>query len=243
MGLDYKCFCGENLRYSQSEDSWSCPNAHEVYPCKNCKSKGKNVPLQWIAQYQRWYCYECKEYAAASEELQGYKLGIPRGSRVDEFCLYCQNLEFTQNGAHLRCRMGIPRFWEPAISDVTIRPTGSGKGVSSICGQSSRISFGSNAFSERANLQTHIENMVKKQIENHEKEAAPIEMYRIEFAGEGSADFGMNVFRMPVNRDNVVGGRRTITVDARKKRIWVNLGLKSSGFLSGFSKLAVGFAG
>jgi hypothetical protein len=68
-------------------------------------------------------------------------------------------------------------------------------------------------------------------------------MYRIEFAGTDTADFGMNVFRMPVNRDNVVGGRRTITVDARKKRIWVNLGLKSSGFLSGFSKLAVGFAG
>jgi hypothetical protein len=112
--LDYKCFCGANLRYSQSENGWVCPNGHEVYACNNCKSQGKNIPLQWIGQYQRWYCYECQEYAGASEELQGYRLGIPRGSRVDGFCLYCQNLEFTQNGTHLKCRIGIPRFWERA---------------------------------------------------------------------------------------------------------------------------------
>ena len=241
--MDYKCFCGANLRYSQSEDRWLCPNGHEVYTCKNCKSQGKSIPLQWIAQYQRWYCYECQQYAAASEELQGYKLGIPRGSRVDEFCLYCRNLEFTQNGTHLKCRMGIPRFWEPAISDVTIRPTGSGKGVSGLCAQSSSVSVGSSVFSERANLREHIENLVKKQIKNHEMEAAPIEMYRLESTGTSTADLGMNVFHMPVNRDNVVGGRQTVTVDAKTKKIWVHLGPKQSGFASRLIKLGVGLTG
>jgi hypothetical protein len=74
-------------------------------------------------------------------------------------------------------------------------------------------------------------------------EVAPIEMYRIESTGTSTADLGMNVFHMPVNRDNVVGGRRTVTVDAKTKKIWVHLGPKQSGFASGLTKLAVGFTG
>jgi hypothetical protein len=32
--------------------------AHPVYPCAHCRS-----PLQWIHQYQRWYCAACQQYA------------------------------------------------------------------------------------------------------------------------------------------------------------------------------------
>jgi hypothetical protein len=38
-----------------------------VYACKQCGAKGKNIPLQWIKEYQRWYCYECKQYAPSSD--------------------------------------------------------------------------------------------------------------------------------------------------------------------------------
>ncbi|MEM2130739.1 MAG: tetratricopeptide repeat protein [Candidatus Bathyarchaeia archaeon] len=62
MELEYKCFCGESLLYSPNDNKWFCPYSHTVYLCKKCESKGKKTPLQWIKQYQRWYCYECKEY-------------------------------------------------------------------------------------------------------------------------------------------------------------------------------------
>jgi phage tail protein X len=73
MDLDYKCFCGVNLRCSQSEDRWWCPNAHEVYTCKNSKSGGKSIPLQWIANYQRWYRYECQQYVLTTHTRDARK--------------------------------------------------------------------------------------------------------------------------------------------------------------------------
>jgi Flp pilus assembly protein TadD len=65
--MDYTCYCGARLRYAPEENKWSCPQAHQVYICRKCEARGKSVPLQWIQQYERWYCYECREYAPTSK--------------------------------------------------------------------------------------------------------------------------------------------------------------------------------
>jgi hypothetical protein len=265
--MDYKCYCGATLKYSR-DGKWFCPNGHTIYTCKKCEALGRNTPLQWIPSYQQWYCYECKQYAPstpstkknveeASEEeydellegedeedevkVSGYKLGIPRGSRVDEFCFMCKNLEFTQNNTHIRCRMKIPRFLEPATSEVTIRPTGAGKGVSGICGQASFIS--GDALLNLQSWREYIEKIVEKQIENHEKEAAPVEMYRIEFVGASTADAGVNATRIPISRDSIIGGRITVTIDDANQKVWVHAATKKSGFLTGLAKVVGGIAG
>lgn len=265
--MDYKCYCGATLKYS-SDGKWFCPNGHVVYACKTCEALGRSTPLQWIPGYQRWYCYECKQYASTSatkknaeetnegeeyEELleeageegevkvSGYTLGIPRGSRVDEFCFMCKNLEITQNNTHIRCRLKIPRFLEPAISEITIRPTGAGKGVSGICAQASFIS--GDVLLNLQNWREYIEKIVEKQIENHEEEAAPIEMYRIEFAGTSTADAGVDATKIPVSRDSIISGRVTVTIDNANQKVWAHAETKKSGFLAGFAKLMGGIAG
>jgi hypothetical protein len=35
---------------------------------------GRSTPLQWIQQYQRWYCYACKEYAPSTTTGQAEKV-------------------------------------------------------------------------------------------------------------------------------------------------------------------------
>lgn len=263
--MEYKCYCGATLKCSH-DGKWFCPNGHPVYTCKKCEALGKNTPLQWVSQYQRWYCYECREYASKSVaeekieeeedfldeeefleeekevEVSGYILGIPRGSRVDEFCFMCKHLKFTQNNTHIKCGMNIPRFLEPAISEVTIRPTGASRGISGMCAQASFISD-EDALLTLQEWREFIEKIVEKQIENHEDEAEPTEMYRIEFVGATTADGGANATKVPVSRDSIVGGRITVTIDSENGKIWVHAGTKKSGFLSGFAKVIGGIAG
>lgn len=33
------------------------PSQPQSYPCQQCRT-----PLQWVAQYQRWYCGQCQQY-------------------------------------------------------------------------------------------------------------------------------------------------------------------------------------
>jgi hypothetical protein len=236
--------------------------------CKNCEALGKSIPLQWIPQYQRWYCYECEQYATSSTSLKqakdadkeesredledehdeeeevvtgAYTLGLARGSRIDGFCFGCRHLIFTQNNAHLRCEMNIPRYLEPALPDVTIRPTGAGKGISGICGQMETVS--ENQVLNLMQWQEYFQKQIEKQIRSHEKDVVPIEMYRIEFLGENTADLGVNVVPIQVSRDNITGGRFIILVDALAKKVWVHAGNEKSGFMVGFAKLIGGFAG
>jgi hypothetical protein len=68
--MQYYCHCGAFLNYSNTSDTWLCPNGHANYKCVDCFSHGKSIPLQWIAQYQRWYCYECKKYAPLIDASQ-----------------------------------------------------------------------------------------------------------------------------------------------------------------------------
>jgi len=230
--LDYKCHCGATLNYSPKDGNWSCPNGHSVYTCKKCESAKKSTPLQWIPQYQRWYCYECKDYAQSTtvkraEEIEGYTTEIPKGSRVDEFCFLCRYLEFTQYNTHVRCGLNVPRYQEPAISDITVRPIGSGKGISSKCAQISSPSQETLMNLER--WRNYIEERVAKQIENHEKVAKPVEMHRVAFIG-GTAtmmgqglDFsGAKAVSVTANRDNVLGGGATVVVDKTRRNLWVH---------------------
>jgi hypothetical protein len=230
--MDYKCHCGAVLRYYPTDKKWVCSNGHPVYTCKECEAAGKSTPLQWVQQYQRWYCYECQEYApqtktSQTEEIKGYTLEIPKGSRVDEFCFMCDFLEFTQNNTHVKCGLNVPRYREPAISEITIRPIGSGKGINSKCMQLSAPS--DTRMMNLLEWKNHIEYRVSKQIENHEKEAAPIEMYRIEFfggmvtaMGQGLADSGAKAAPLPVSRDSTVGGRTTVTIDRTDMTAWIH---------------------
>jgi hypothetical protein len=68
--MDYFCYCGARLNYSNSDNEWHCANGHFAFKCKECTSQGKSIPLQWIAQYQRWYCFECRQYAPTKESSQ-----------------------------------------------------------------------------------------------------------------------------------------------------------------------------
>lgn len=63
--MNYACYCGAQLQLAPEGNRWICPHGHQVYACKRCEAMGKNTPLQWIEQYQRWYCYTCQEYAPA----------------------------------------------------------------------------------------------------------------------------------------------------------------------------------
>lgn len=250
--LNYVCHCGATLKYSSKGEKWLCPNGCEVYSCKTCGAAGRNVPLQWIAQYQRWYCYECKEYVSSTtseeEKIEGYTLEIPKGSRVDEFCFRCRHLKFTQNNTHVKCELNVPRYQEPAISEITVRPEGSGKGglgglVADICYKISIL---------KVNLQNwlvYIENRVAKQIENHEKDAAQIETYRIEFIGgdvmamgQGLDRSGAKAYQTPVNRDSMLTSGTTVTIDKTYMKVWVRAP-KPSGIVKGVSKFMGAIAG
>lgn len=258
--MDYKCHCGESLQYGSGEKRWFCPQGHQVYACKQCEAQGKSTPLQWIQQYQRWYCYECKQYATASsstgslEEISTkvteepgededvneadddyeeeeddseatgqYTIGIVQGSRIDEFCFSCRNLQFTQNNTRLKCAIGIPRYGEPLVQDVTIRPIGSGKGVSSICGQLSGIS--GDALHNMTEWLMYFEKQTKRQITSHEKVANPLEMYRIDILGSNTYEMGADAKLLPVNRDSLLKGVVAL-IDNTKKKVWVHIPIK-----------------
>jgi hypothetical protein len=162
-----------------------------------------------------------------AEEIEGYTIEIPKGSRVDEFCFLCRYLEFTQYNTHVRCGLGVPRYQEPAISDITIRPIGSGKGVSSKCYKLSEAS--GETLINLMNWKAYIENRVVKQIENHEKTAEPIEMYRIAFIGgtatmmgQGLDSSGAKAVSVTPNRDSVLEGGATVVVDKTRRNLWVH---------------------
>ena len=57
--------------------------------CSVCESLGKNTPLQWIAQYQRWYCYECKQYTPASNSNVDTSTAKIETNRSVLFCSKC----------------------------------------------------------------------------------------------------------------------------------------------------------
>jgi hypothetical protein len=258
--MDYKCHCGASLQYESREKRWFCPHGHQVYACMQCDAQGKSTPLQWMQQYQRWYCYECKQYAPSSsstgsleeistkvtqaageeelgdeedddhEEEEGnseavgqYAIGIVQGSRIDGFCFSCRNLKFTQNNTRLKCAIGIPRYGEPLIHDVTIRPIGSGKGVSSICGQLSGIS--GDALHNLTEWLTYFEKQTKRQIRSHEKVANPLEMYRIDILGFNTCEMGADAKLLPVNRDSLLKGVVAL-IDNTKKKVWVHIPIK-----------------
>jgi hypothetical protein len=262
--MDYRCYCGEKLCYSQEDDRWFCPRGHGVYSCKQCAAKGKNTPLEWIPQYQRWYCLECKQYAQSStptktaedttrqktEELEenegeeefeiaeediqlgNYKLGFTQGSRVDEICFNCRHLVFTENNTHLKCNRGQPYFSEPEIAEVTIRPTNCPKCQMkryNVC-----LEFNGLPISDVLNSQKwkeYIEKQVRKQIINHEKDAAPVEMYRIEFIDTNPAVEGARAVPFPITRENIMEGRVFALIDKTNRKIWTYAGVKEPGKL------------
>lgn len=255
--MNYVCHCGASLRYEPAEKRWLCPQGHQVYACAKCAKLGKSVPLQWIPQYQRWYCYECREYASTSsssekseeasieaaeeseeeddedlieeehndEEIGQYALGIVQGSRIDDFCFLCRNLEFTQNNTHLRCSAGIPRYTEPLIQDITLRPTGAGKGVSGICGQMSDLSHSDSVTMTQ--WLTYFEEQTRKQIRSHEKSADAIEMYRIDLLGSNTYDIGAGAKRLAVNRDNLLKGV-AVVIDKTNEKVWIHFPMEES---------------
>ena len=194
-----------------------------------------------MQQYQRWYCYECREYAPnpssqgkqeeksgnETEKLaEGYTLGIVQGSRVDAFCFGCKYLRLTQNNTRLICanERALPkRYSEPLIHDVTIRPSGTGMGRLGVCfGLSSLITRSTDALMNMAEWQNYFEEQTKRQIESHEKVAASVEMYRIDFLGSSTQEFGARVIQLPVNRESLQDGIVVVIERARKKRVWIH---------------------
>jgi len=259
--MDYTCYCGAKLRYVPDGNKWFCPQGHQVHTCKQCETMGKSTPLQWIEEYRRWYCYECKQYAVSpastktTEEIdkeklrelvedeekevepRKYAMGFAQGSRVDEVCFGCRHLQFIENNALLKCGRNQLMFSEPAISSVTIRPQGCpkcrmGKLAWNMCGECSFLSG-----EPLANLQKwkeYIEKQVQEQILSHEKDAAPIEMYRVEFLDKNPAVEGALVTLYPIKRESILEGRVLVMIDKPSKRVWVYAGVKEPGrFFSG----------
>jgi hypothetical protein len=239
-----------------------------VYSCKQCSAAGKNTPLEWIPQYQRWYCRECRQYAPSSastktvedtsqqeaEEVEededevesefaeesiqpgNYTLGFAQGSRVDDICFNCRHLMFTENNTRLKCGRDQPYFSDPAIAEVTIRPIDGPKcrmGTYKAC-----LEFNGVPDDYVINMQKwreYIENQVRKQILSHEKDAASIEMYRIEFIDTNPAVEGAKAVPLPIKRENVMEGRVLAVIDKPNKKVWVYAGVKEPGkFFTGF---------
>jgi len=258
--MDYTCHCGARLQSSSKENKWICPNGHDVYTCKRCEALGKTTPLEWIPQYQRWYCRECEQYAPLSgstkgsnemseEELEeliegeseeeiepgNYTLGFTQGSRVYAVCFMCRNLLFTENNTHLRCAANM--FAEPAISQVTIRPADAPKckmcAYPPVCLELKQIPV--NDIYTLQKWAEYMEKQVQKQIVSHEKDVAPIEMYRIEFVDTNPAVEGAKATPCPVKRESVLEGRVLVTIDKPNKKVWAYAGVKEPGrFFTGF---------
>lgn len=260
--MDYICYCGAQLQLAPEGNRWVCPQGHQVYACKRCEAMGKNTPLQWIQEYQRWYCQECKQYATSStstkstEEINKqeaerlveseekevepgkYTMGFAQGSRVDEMCFSCRHLQFVENNTLLKCGRSQPMFSEPAISSVTIRPQDCPK-----C-RMGRLAW--NACSEFACLsgeslmtfqqwKEYVAKQVRKQILSHEKDVAPIEMYHVEFLDKNPAVEGAIVTPSPLKRESILEGRVLVMIDKPNKKVWAYSGVKEPGrFFSGF---------
>lgn len=222
---------------------------------------GKSIPLQWIPQYQRWYCYECKQYPTSSaitktaeeinKEKSGeaveseenkvesgqYTMGFEQGSRVDEICFSCRNLQFVENNTFLKCARNQLMFSEPAITSVTVRLQDCPKCRMGRHAWSTCQDYASLSGEPLMNLQKwkqHIEKQMKKQIVSHEKDAAPIEMYHVEFLDKNPAVEGAIVKPCQIKRENILEGRVLVTIDKPNKKVWAYTGVKEPGrFFSG----------
>lgn len=142
---------------------------------------------------------------------------------------------FTENNTRLKCSRDQPYFSEPAIAEVTIRPFDAPKcrmGRYGVC-----LEFNGLPLSEATNLQQwkeYIESQVGKQVLSHEKDAAPIEMYRIEFIDTNPAVEGARATQFPVKRESLMEGRVLVTIDRTNRKIWAYAGVKEPGkFFSG----------
>lgn len=229
-----------------------------MYACKQCDASGRNTPLQWIQEYQRWYCYECKQYvpiSASTKEINKeesgkpveteekevepgkYTMGFARGSRVDEVCFSCRHLQFAENNTLLKCDRNQPMFSEPAIYSVTIRPQDSpkcrmGRLAFNPCGEFSFLS--GEPLQSLQKWKEYIEKQLQDQILSHEKGAAPIETYRVEFLDKNPAVEGAIVTPYPLKRGSILEGRVLVIIDKPNKKVWAYAGVKEPGrFFSG----------
>lgn len=150
-----------------------------------------------------------------------YTLGIVQGSRVDEFCFSCKSLKFIKNDTRLKCnaRFGasMHRYLEPLLQDVTIRPEGS----AGVCLQISAMR--GDDLAEKLKRKEYFETQTRRQIENHEKVANPVEMYRVDFVGYSqNGDIGAHVRQVPVNRDSLREGD-VVVVDKVNRKVWMHI--------------------
>lgn len=229
-----------------------------MYACKQCDASGRNTPLQWIQEYQRWYCYECKQYvpiSASTEEISKeesgkpveseekeiesgkYTMGFARGSRVDEVCFSCRHLQFAENNTLLKCGQNQPMFSEPAVSSVTIRPQDCpkcrmGRLAFNPCGEFSYLS--GEPLQNLQKWREYIEKQLHNQILSHEKDATSIETYRVEFLDKNPAVEGAIVTPYPLKRGSILEGRVLVIIDKPNKKVWAYAGVKEPGrFFSG----------
>lgn len=169
-----------------------------------------------------------------------YSSEMTVGSRIDEFCFYCAGLRLDGNSMKFSCNPAFfrmdsfgrsshapERFKNPSVSEVTIRPEGSASGIAATCAHF-RKAPDNELSSWRIPWLEHIKKNVAKQVEEHEKEAAPTELYVLEFKhsrpvkGALYQIFGVQAKVLPLKRSSLSEKKNPLViVDKSKKKVWV----------------------
>lgn len=170
--------------------------------------------------------------------MSAYSLEMPVGSRIDEFCFYCAGLHLDGNSKKFSCKPAffrmdslgphVPeRFKNPSVSEVTIRPAGSASGIAAICAHF-RKAPDNELSSWRIPWLEHVKKNIEKQILEHEKEAAPVELYVLEFKhsrpikGALYQIFGVQAKLLPLKRSSLSEKKNPLVmVDKNKKKVWI----------------------
>lgn len=100
------CYCGAQLQLAPEGNRWVCPQGHQVYACKQCEAMGKSSPLQWIEQYQRWYCYQCKQYAPGAPASASTREEV-----LNDFLFSGESLLFWAQDAEIEPKQGWMKGW------------------------------------------------------------------------------------------------------------------------------------
>jgi len=174
------------------------------------------------------------------EEMGTYSLEMTVGSRIDEFCFYCGGLRLDGKSMKFSCNPAFfsvdsfgrgshapERFKTPSVSEVTIRREGSASGIAAACAHF-RKAPDNELSGWRVPWLEHVKKNIEKQIEEHEKEAAPTELYVLEFKqsrpikGALYQIFGVQAKALPLKQSSLSEKKNALVmIDKGKKKVWV----------------------